>query len=208
MTHNVAARPPVVHARAGAVKAPKKPFVAIVGGSKVSTKITVVESLMEKADKVIIGGGMIFTFYKARGLKVRLAAVEGQDGRMWMEGARVTAGHRRHARETEPRGVLGRTGTLGAALRHSQGARRTALANALACMHHTHLASGSTRAPPLPQVGSSLVEDDKLELAKKLEGLAKEKGCELLLPVDVVVADKFDANANSQVRAWSAVGGG
>jgi phosphoglycerate kinase len=41
-----------------------------VGGSKVSTKITVVEALMEKADKVIIGGGMIFTFYKARGLKV------------------------------------------------------------------------------------------------------------------------------------------
>lgn len=55
----------------GAVQNPKKPFVAIVGGSKVSTKITVVESLMEKADKVIIGGGMIFTFYKARGLKVR-----------------------------------------------------------------------------------------------------------------------------------------
>ncbi|GFH07941.1 phosphoglycerate kinase, partial [Haematococcus lacustris] len=53
----------------GAIKAPKKPFVAIVGGSKVSTKITVVESLMEAADKVIIGGGMIFTFYKARGLK-------------------------------------------------------------------------------------------------------------------------------------------
>lgn len=101
----------------GAVKAPKKPFVAIVGGSKVSTKITVVESLMEKADKVIIGGGMIFTFYKARGLKV----------------------------------------------------------------------------------GSSLVEDDKMELAKKLEEMAKAKGCELLLPTDVVVADKFDANANSQV---------
>uniref|UniRef100_A0A7S0RH22 Phosphoglycerate kinase n=1 Tax=Chlamydomonas leiostraca TaxID=1034604 RepID=A0A7S0RH22_9CHLO len=100
----------------GAVKNPKKPFVAIVGGSKVSTKITVVESLMEKADKIIIGGGMIFTFYKARGLKV----------------------------------------------------------------------------------GSSLVEDDKLELAKKLEEMAKKKGVQLLLPTDVVVADKFDANANSK----------
>jgi len=55
----------------GAVQNPKKPFVAIVGGSKVSTKITVIEALLDKADKVIIGGGMIFTFYKARGLKVR-----------------------------------------------------------------------------------------------------------------------------------------
>lgn len=55
---------------AGAVANPAKPFVAIVGGSKVSTKITVVESLMEKAQKIIIGGGMIFTFFKARGLNV------------------------------------------------------------------------------------------------------------------------------------------
>ncbi|KAJ9532958.1 hypothetical protein QJQ45_018047 [Haematococcus lacustris] len=107
----------------GAIKAPKKPFVAIVGGSKVSTKITVVESLMEAADKVIIGGGMIFTFYKARGLKV----------------------------------------------------------------------------------GSSLVEDDKMELAKKLEAMAKAKGCELLLPTDVVVADKFDANANTQTVSIDAI---
>lgn len=100
----------------GAIKAPKKPFVAIVGGSKVSTKITVVESLMEKADKVIIGGGMIFTFYKARGLKV----------------------------------------------------------------------------------GASLVEDDKLELAKSLEAMAKAKGCQLLLPTDVVVADKFSPDAQAK----------
>lgn len=49
------------------------------------------------------------------------------------------------------------------------------------------------------QVGSSLVEEDKLELAKKLEALAKEKGVELLLPTDVVMADKFDANANTKV---------
>lgn len=107
----------------GAVKNPKKPFVAIVGGSKVSTKITVVESLMEKADKIIIGGGMIFTFYKARGLKV----------------------------------------------------------------------------------GSSLVEDDKLELAKRLEELAKKKGVQLLLPTDVVVADKFDANANAKTVSIDAI---
>lgn len=58
---------------AGAVANPAKPFVAIVGGSKVSTKITVVESLMEKAQKIIIGGGMIFTFFKARGLNVSIS---------------------------------------------------------------------------------------------------------------------------------------
>ena len=101
----------------GAVKQPKKPFVAIVGGSKVSTKIPVIESLLQVADKVIIGGGMIFTFYKARGLSV----------------------------------------------------------------------------------GKSMVEEDKLDLAKKLEAMAKSKGVELLLPVDVVIADKFDANANAKV---------
>ncbi len=48
-------------------------------------------------------------------------------------------------------------------------------------------------------VGNSLVEDDKLELARTLEKMAKEKGVELLLPVDVNVADKFDANAESKV---------
>ena len=50
----------------GAVSEPKRPFCAIVGGSKVSSKIGVIESLMEKCDKIIIGGGMIFTFYVAR----------------------------------------------------------------------------------------------------------------------------------------------
>ena len=50
----------------GAVANPKRPFAAIVGGSKVSSKIGVIESLLESCDKIIIGGGMIFTFYKAR----------------------------------------------------------------------------------------------------------------------------------------------
>ncbi|WIA42154.1 hypothetical protein OEZ86_009421 [Tetradesmus obliquus] len=100
----------------GAVSNPKRPFAAIVGGSKVSSKITVIESLLNKVDVLIIGGGMVFTFYKARGLGV----------------------------------------------------------------------------------GSSLVEEDQLELAKKLEVMAKEKGVQLLLPTDVVVADKFDPNANTQ----------
>lgn len=49
--------------------------------------------------------------------------------------------------------------------------------------------------------GKSLVEEDKMDLAKKLEEMAKAKGVELLLPVDVVVADKFDAEADSKVCA-------
>ena len=52
----------------GAIDAPKRPLAAIVGGSKVSSKIGVLEALIDKCDKILIGGGMIFTFYKARGL--------------------------------------------------------------------------------------------------------------------------------------------
>lgn len=99
-----------------AIENPQRPLAAIIGGSKVSSKIGVIETLLEKVDKLLIGGGMIFTFYKARGLAV----------------------------------------------------------------------------------GKSLVEEDKLELARKLEAKAKERGVELLLPTDVVVADAFDANANAQ----------
>lgn len=102
---------------AGTVSNPARPFAAIVGGSKVSSKIGVIESLLEKVDKLIIGGGMVFTFLKARGLSV----------------------------------------------------------------------------------GSSLVEEDKLELAKQLETIAAAKNVKIILPTDVVVADKFDANANIQV---------
>ncbi|KIY92373.1 phosphoglycerate kinase, partial [Monoraphidium neglectum] len=107
----------------GAVTTPKRPFAAIVGGSKVSSKITVIESLLNKVDKLIIGGGMVFTFYKARGYSV----------------------------------------------------------------------------------GSSLVEEEQLELATKLEALAKEKGVELLLPTDVVVADKFAPDANTQIVSADAI---
>lgn len=99
-----------------AIENPQRPLVAIIGGSKVSSKIGVIETLLEKCDKLLIGGGMIFTFYKARGLSV----------------------------------------------------------------------------------GKSLVEDDKLELAKSLEAKAKEKGVEFLLPTDVVVADNFAPDANDQ----------
>ncbi|MGB3691668.1 MAG: phosphoglycerate kinase [Spirulinaceae cyanobacterium] len=99
-----------------AVDNPKRPLAAIIGGSKVSSKIGVIETLLDKCDKLLIGGGMIFTFYQARGLNV----------------------------------------------------------------------------------GKSLVEEDKLELAKSLEAKAKEKGVALLLPTDVVVADNFAPDAESQ----------
>ncbi len=101
----------------GAIESPQRPLAAIVGGSKVSSKIGVIETLLDKCDKLFLGGGMIFTFYKARGLNV----------------------------------------------------------------------------------GNSLVEDDKLELARALEAKAKERGVQLLLPTDVVVADKFSAEANTQI---------
>ncbi|MGI0485574.1 phosphoglycerate kinase [Pantanalinema rosaneae CENA516] len=106
-----------------AIETPQRPLAAIIGGSKVSSKITVIETLLEKVDKLLIGGGMIFTFYKARGLSV----------------------------------------------------------------------------------GKSLVEDEFLELAKTLEAKAKEKGVELLLPTDVVVADNFAADANSQTVSVEAI---
>merc|ERR1711990_660018 len=101
----------------GAVDVPKRPFAAIVGGSKVSSKISVIEAMLSKVDKLILGGGMVFTFLKARGVNV----------------------------------------------------------------------------------GSSLVEDDQLELATKLEKIAAEKGVKLYLADDVVVADKFAADAATQV---------
>ncbi|MBE9146306.1 phosphoglycerate kinase [Planktothrix mougeotii] len=100
----------------GAIEEPKRPLAAIVGGSKVSSKIGVIEALLDKCDKLLLGGGMIFTFYKARGLNV----------------------------------------------------------------------------------GKSLVEEDKLELARELEAKAKEKGVTFLLPTDVIVADNFAPDANAE----------
>lgn len=108
---------------AGTVSNPARPFAAIVGGSKVSSKIGVIDSLLEKVDVLIIGGGMVFTFLKARGLNV----------------------------------------------------------------------------------GSSLVEEDKLELAKELEKTAAAKGVKIVLPSDVVIADKFAADANTQVVSINAI---
>ena len=59
-----------------AVEAPERPFVAILGGSKVSDKVGVIENLLEKADKVLIGGGMTYTFYKAQGIEIGNSLVE------------------------------------------------------------------------------------------------------------------------------------
>lgn len=95
----------------------KRPITAIMGGAKVSSKITIIRKLMDKVDKIIIGGGMSYTFAKAMGGKV----------------------------------------------------------------------------------GDSLVEDDKLTLAKTLIKEAKLKGVELLIPVDSLNADAFSKEANTQI---------
>jgi len=59
-----------------AVDTPERPFVAILGGSKVSDKIGVIENLIDKADKIIVGGGMTYTFYKAQGLEIGASLCE------------------------------------------------------------------------------------------------------------------------------------
>jgi phosphoglycerate kinase len=94
-----------------------KPVTAVLGGSKVSSKITVIENILDKVDHMIIGGGMTFTFVKAQGGKI----------------------------------------------------------------------------------GDSICEDDKQELALEILRLAKEKGVQIHIPVDVVAGDKFSNDANTQV---------
>jgi phosphoglycerate kinase len=100
-----------------ALESPERPFVAILGGAKVSDKIEVIENMLGKVDRLIIGGAMAYTFFKSRGLPV----------------------------------------------------------------------------------GKSLVEDDKLEAARKIEADATAKKTVLALPVDHVVADKLDPNAAAEV---------
>ena len=99
------------------LKNSEKPVTAVLGGSKVSSKITVIENILDKVDHMIIGGGMTFTFVKALGGKI----------------------------------------------------------------------------------GNSICEDDKQELALEILRLAKEKGVQIHIPVDVIAADDFSNTANTQV---------
>ena len=101
-----------------ALENPEKPFVAIIGGSKISGKIDVIQNLLDKVDTLVIVGGMVYTFLRALGVKT----------------------------------------------------------------------------------GKSLVEEDKIDLAKAALEKSKAKGVELLLPVDNVLADNFAADARTQ--AW------
>lgn len=101
----------------------EKPFVAIIGGAKVSDKILIIENLLQRATDIIIGGGMAYTFMKARGGKI----------------------------------------------------------------------------------GNSLCEEDRLDTAREILKLAREKNVSIHLPEDSVIADKFDANANTQVCPSDAI---
>lgn len=103
--------------------AAEKPFVAIIGGAKVSDKILIIENLLERATDIIIGGGMAYTFMKARGGKI----------------------------------------------------------------------------------GNSLCEEDRLQTALEILQKAKERNVSIHLPEDSVIADKFDANANTQVSPSDAI---
>jgi len=98
------------------LEAPKRPFVAIIGGAKVSDKIGVIENMIDKVDTIIIGGGMAHTFDASKGYPI----------------------------------------------------------------------------------GDSLCERDKIDLAKELLEKAEKKGVKVVLPVDVVIADKFAADANTK----------
>ncbi|MBF0369839.1 MAG: phosphoglycerate kinase [Magnetococcales bacterium] len=106
-----------------AIRNPNRPVVSILGGAKVSTKIGVIEALLDRVDKILIGGAMAFTFFKARGISV----------------------------------------------------------------------------------GASLVEPEMLDIAARAEAAAKQKGVELLLPVDAVAAAKLEANAETRTVAIEAI---
>ena len=106
-----------------AVSNPARPFVAILGGSKISGKIDVIQNLMKKVDALLIGGAMMFTFYKAQGL----------------------------------------------------------------------------------EIGNSLLESDKVDVARDILTEAQRNNVRLLLPVDCVVADKFENQANRKTVSVKAI---
>lgn len=99
-----------------ALSNPERPFTAIIGGAKVKDKIDVIENLLDKVDNLIIGGGLAFTFVKAKGY----------------------------------------------------------------------------------EIGNSLLEEDKIELAKSFMQKAEEKGVKFYMPIDAVIADEFSQNANAK----------
>ncbi len=105
------------------MKKPQRPLTAIMGGAKVSTKITIIENLLDKVDNLILGGGMTFTFVKANG----------------------------------------------------------------------------------GNIGTSLCEDDYLEMALKIQKLAAEKGVKIHMATDVVAADAFANDANTKVVPANAI---
>ncbi len=105
------------------IKNPSRPLTAIMGGAKVSSKITIIENLLDKVDNLILGGGMTYTFVKANGGKV----------------------------------------------------------------------------------GGSICEDDYLETAKNIEKIAAEKGVNLIMATDVVAADAFSPDANTQIIRADAI---
>ena len=115
-----------LEALGGAIDDPKRPLVAVLGGAKVADKLAVIENLLEKADTLIIGGGMAFTFLKAKGY----------------------------------------------------------------------------------EIGDSLLDAEKIDYCADMIRKAADKGKQLLLPVDVVVADKFDAEAESNVVPADAIPAG
>lgn len=105
------------------MKNAERPYTAIMGGAKVSDKILIIENLLNSVDNLLIGGGMVYTFFKAMG----------------------------------------------------------------------------------GEIGNSLCEDDKLELARELIEKAKAKGVNLVLPVDSVLADAFSNDANTQTAANTSI---
>ncbi len=100
-----------------ALENPDRPFVAILGGAKISGKIDVIKNLLGKTDQLLIGGGMVFTFFKAQGL----------------------------------------------------------------------------------EIGKSLLEADRIEMAREILAASEKSNTQLVLPVDVLVADRFESGANTRV---------
>jgi hypothetical protein len=192
----------------GAVSNPERPFCAIVGGSKVSSKIGVIETLLNNCDKIILGGGMIFTFYKALGKSVGSSLVEV--GRCTScESSSVVTHSLDGARVAETRvdthqkiGEGGRFRPARVATRETNTVAKTSRGKLLAS---STLGTYQVKNPGFKVCFFKwfnlcrYVLDDKIELAKELMAKAEKMGVKILLPTDVVVADKFAEDAATQI---------